>query len=188
MTMGNENQNNESIELFVPGRICLFGEHSDWAGTYRSVNSSIVAGQALVAGTKEGLFCRARRLSNALLRVTSTMNDGQVKTFECSLDAEELLKVAEEGIFWSYAAGVAYEMVTHHIVGGIEIDNYKTSLPIKKGLSSSAAFCVLVARAFNQLYDLKLSTRGEMNIGYTGERQTPSKCGRLDQFVHLAPI
>ena len=25
----------EMISLFVPGRICLFGEHSDWAGMYR---------------------------------------------------------------------------------------------------------------------------------------------------------
>jgi galactokinase len=23
------------MKLFVPGRICLFGEHSDWAGGYR---------------------------------------------------------------------------------------------------------------------------------------------------------
>ena len=27
----------QKIELFVPGRLCLFGEHSDWAGKYRSV-------------------------------------------------------------------------------------------------------------------------------------------------------
>jgi len=25
---------NTIIELFVPGRVCLFGEHSDWAGSY----------------------------------------------------------------------------------------------------------------------------------------------------------
>jgi galactokinase len=24
-----------SLELFVPGRLCLFGEHSDWAGAMR---------------------------------------------------------------------------------------------------------------------------------------------------------
>ncbi len=24
----------DSVELFVPGRLCLFGEHSDWAGSY----------------------------------------------------------------------------------------------------------------------------------------------------------
>ena len=33
---------------------------------------------------------------------------------------------------------------------GININNYRTTLPVKKGLSSSAAICVLVARAFNR--------------------------------------
>lgn len=57
----------------------------------------------------------------------------------------------------------------------------KRACPSKKGLSSSAAWCVTVVRAFNQLFDLHLSVRGEMNAAYTGERHTASKCGRLDQ-------
>ena len=65
--------------------------------------------------------------------------------------------------------------------GGLEIHNYKTTLPLNKGLSSSAALCVLVARAFNRVYDLKLSVRGEMDIAYQGEITTPSQCGRMDQ-------
>ena len=52
---------------------------------------------------------------------------------------------------------------------------------MKSGLSSSAAICVLVARAFNQLYRLNLNTMGEMNIAYVGELRTSSRCGRLDQ-------
>ena len=143
---------------------------------------------------------------------------------------------------------------------GLVLNNYKTTLPIKKGLSSSAAVCVLTARAFNRLYvartflqpfltkkarqhqrdikpaslpteqhshiptqscptsrvstvrlvalavatlvvttlvvallpallpalrcgryNLKLSTRGEMEFAYQGEILTPSKCGRMDQ-------
>ena len=43
------------------------------------------------------------------------------------------------------------------------------------------AICVLVARAFNQLYKLNLNTLGEMNIAYLGEIRTSSRCGRLDQ-------
>jgi UTP-glucose-1-phosphate uridylyltransferase/mevalonate kinase len=66
-------------------------------------------------------------------------------------------------------------------VQGLVIDNYETDLPIKKGLSSSAAICVLAARAFNQIYDLKLTTRGEMELAYQGEITTPSRCGRMDQ-------
>jgi UTP-glucose-1-phosphate uridylyltransferase len=40
---------------------------------------------------------------------------------------------------------------------------------------------VLVARAFNRIYDLKLTVRGEMELAYMGEITTPSRCGRLDQ-------
>ena len=55
------------------------------------------------------------------------------------------------------------------------------TLPMKSGLASSAAICVLVARAFNLLYNLNLNTMGEMNIAYVGELRTSSRCGRLDQ-------
>jgi galactokinase len=66
-------------------------------------------------------------------------------------------------------------------VRGLVIRNYKTDLPVKKGLSSSAAICVLTARAFNRIYDLKMTTRGEMEMAYQGEITTPSRCGRMDQ-------
>ena len=38
------------IELFVPGRLCLFGEHSDWAGHYRKHNADLLPGRTLVVG------------------------------------------------------------------------------------------------------------------------------------------
>ena len=169
-----------AVELFTPGRICLFGEHSDWAGTYRKFNSSIVPGRALCCGTQQGLFARATA-HHSLLRVRSTANDGSVSTFECAMDPPTLLSKAQEGSFWSYACGVAYEVRVHFDVGGLDVDNYQTTLPIKKGLSSSAAWCVLLARAFNRVYNLRMTTRGEMDIAYRGERCTPSQCGRLDQ-------
>jgi UTP-glucose-1-phosphate uridylyltransferase len=40
---------------------------------------------------------------------------------------------------------------------------------------------VLAARAFNRLYDLRLTVRGEMELAYQGEITTPSRCGRMDQ-------
>ena len=99
----------DSVELFTPGRICLFGEHSDWAGTYRKFNSSIVPGRALCCGTQQGVFARARP-HPSLLRVSSTGNDGSVTSFECEMHPPTLLARAQEGSFWSYACGVAYEI------------------------------------------------------------------------------
>ena len=40
---------------------------------------------------------------------------------------------------------------------------------------------MLTARAFNRVYDLKLTVRGEMELAYQGEITTPSRCGRMDQ-------
>ncbi len=44
---------NKEIKLFVSGRLCLFGEHSDWAGAYRRFNSAVEPGQVIIAGTNQ---------------------------------------------------------------------------------------------------------------------------------------
>ena len=51
---------------------------------------------------------------------------------------------ARRGGYWSYVAGVAYLIALEHRVYGIRLDNHTTTLPARKGLSSSAAVCVLV--------------------------------------------
>lgn len=35
-------------EIFVPGRLCILGEHSDWAAEYRVENPSISYGTLLL--------------------------------------------------------------------------------------------------------------------------------------------
>lgn len=170
----------EEVELFVPGRLCLFGEHSDWAGGYRRIDSSISKGFCMLVGTNQGIYARAKK-SDAFI-IKSTLPDGiTLGPHEIPMDQNELLQVAEEGGFYSYSSGVAYYAYCHYKVGGLEINNYKMDLPIRKGLSSSAANNVLIARAFNKLYDLKLTRRGEMELAYQGEIITPSRCGRMDQ-------
>lgn len=169
------------MKLFVPGRICLLGEHSDWAGSYRRINPDIEKGYALITGTNQGIYATVEPHPTSLV-LTSTTPDGQtLGPYEIPMEPKRLLEEAEGGGFWSYIAGVAYQVLTHYHVRGLVIDNYKTDLPVKKGLSSSAAICVLTARAFNRVYDLKMTTRGEMEIAYQGEITTPSRCGRMDQ-------
>jgi UTP-glucose-1-phosphate uridylyltransferase/mevalonate kinase len=169
------------MKIFVPGRICLFGEHSDWAGGYRRINADIEKGYALIVGTNQGLYAEVKPHPDKLI-LKAAFEDGTRKgPFEIPMEREALLEEAMKGGFTSYAAGVAYQILTHYRVRGLEIDNYLTDLPIQKGLSSSAAICVLVARAFNRIYDLKMTVRGEMEYGYLGEITTPSRCGRLDQ-------
>ncbi len=170
-----------SIELFVPGRVCLFGEHSDWAGGHRRTNSAIEPGVVIITGTNQGMYACCGPCSGQL-KIRSTLQDGtRTELWQVPMDMDHLRREAAAGGFFSYAAGVAAYMLDFYGVDGIEIDNYKTTLPVKKGLSSSAAFCVLVARAFNQLYNLGLTTRAEIEAAYQGEIATPSRCGRMDQ-------
>lgn len=169
------------IDLFVPGRLCLFGEHSDWAGKYRSMNSEILPGVALVTGIEQGIYATAEKsttfkVTSEAFEIQSFWND-----FECRMDSQELKEIAKSGCFFSYCAGVASYMYEWYKVGGVHIHLTKMDMPMKSGLSSSAAICVLVCRAFNQLYNLNLNTMGEMNIAYWGELRTSSRCGRLDQ-------
>jgi UTP-glucose-1-phosphate uridylyltransferase/mevalonate kinase len=169
------------MKIFVPGRLCLFGEHSDWAGDYRRLNPELEKGYTLLVGTNQGLYAEVKPHPTQLI-LHAELSDGTRKEpLVLPMERQVLLAEAEKGGFFSYAAGVAYQFLTHYQVRGLEIDNYLTDLPIQKGLASSAALCVLVARAFNRLYDLKMTIRDEMEFAYLGEITTPSRCGRMDQ-------
>ena len=168
------------MNIFVPGRLCLFGEHSDWAGLYNRTNSAVEPGMAIVTGIEQGIYGYAERSEK--FRFRALKDDGTHDAWiEWPLSVRQLKATAEEGGYYSYVAGVAAFMLEYYDVGGLSIDITKVTLPIKKGLSSSAAICVLVARAFNMVYDLQISVRGEMEAAYRGEIMTPSRCGRLDQ-------
>jgi mevalonate kinase len=197
------------VELFVCGRLCLLGEHSDWAGAYP--DPSVLPGKCLVVGTShaQGLHARVSldyESPNTFTMVsTDDANVSRTRTFPLD-DPEALRREARAGGFWSHVAGTAWTLLhsdeplddanatnertrTSRVVleglrrkkAGIRVENYKTTLPIKKGLSSSAAVCVLVARAFSRALDLRLTSLTEARLAYAGERQTPSKCGRMDQ-------
>ncbi len=169
------------MKLFVPGRLCLFGEHSDWAGGYRRLNPQLEKGYTLIAGTNQGIYADVKPHPTQLILRASLSDGTSQRSISLSMERKNLLAVAQKGGFFSYAAGVAHQFLTHYPVGGLEIDNYLTDLPIQKGLSSSAAICVLVARAFNRLYNLDMTIQDEMEFAYLGERTTPSRCGRMDQ-------
>ena len=218
--------------LFVPGRLCLVGEHTDWAAGYRTSVPSIPVGEAIVTGVNQGLYARAQRLpppprttttpqaaatavaaasctarrcatwsptalSTSSNRARTRMRCGGGGRFQAPFDLAHLLADAQSGSPFSYVAGCVYQVLQQHPMllvdaadvdeepsvshGGIEIVNYSTTLPVKKGLSSSAALSVLVVRSFSRVFGLGLSLEDEMDLAYLGETTTPSRCGRLDQ-------
>lgn len=158
------------------------GEHSDWAGSYRRFNRDLAPGMCLVSGTNQGMYARVRPHPHKLIVSSVDHNGNKYGPMELLMDPEVLLKAAASGdSYFSYIFGVAYQIAVRYNCRGLVIENYKTDLPQAKGLSSSAAATVLAARAFNRVYDLKLSVRGEMDLAYHGEITTPSQCGRMDQ-------
>ncbi len=169
------------MKLFVPGRLCLFGEHTDWAGHYRTMNADIAPGAAIVTGIEQGISAEVEKSGSFELFSDAPEIMNVWQDFSCRMDESELKRIAKSGSFFCYCAGVASYMLEWYKVGGVRIRITSMTLPMKSGLSSSAAICVLVARAFNLLYNLNLNTLGEMNIAYLGELRTSSRCGRLDQ-------
>ena len=149
------------MEVFVPGRLCILGEHSDWMGEFRDVNPTVSYGMTVVCATNEGLYARCRGSTPGRLTFSFTLPDGKLETLDAPMDVAEITRMAAAGGFFSYVVGTAAAVITAHFPGGaastyleeqgIHINNYRTTLPMRKGLSSSAAVCVLVAKCFNEV-------------------------------------
>lgn len=105
-----------SINLFVPGRLCLFGEHSDWAGMYRTVNADIVKGAAIVSGTEQGIYATAERADKFIMCGAGEISEEE--HWECEMDTAKLLEAAQQGGYFSYVAGVASYINDNYSVGG----------------------------------------------------------------------
>ena len=197
----------KELLVSVPGRICLLGEHSDWAAQIGDGRGRGGRGAAVVFLTGKSLSIEAtvRKRRDDLLCISAVDNNGravqdraleewqeqeQSSKYGCVLKMEdsELEACAASGKVWSYAAGAARALMIYVrnnfkdvLLGGAEIINNRTTLPTKAGLSSSAAICVLVIRALSMIHGITLDEPTEMELAYQGERMTPSSCGRLDQ-------
>lgn len=131
------------IELFVPGRLCLFGEHTDWAGKYRTMNADIVPGASIVTGIEQGIYAEVEKSSIFEMYSEAPEIKDVWQDFACKMSEQELKTVAKSGSFFCYCAGVASYMLEWYHVGGVKITLKSMTLPMKSGLSSSAAIRVM---------------------------------------------
>lgn len=145
------------------------------------MNADVEIGAAIVTGIEQGIYAEVEKSNKFQMSCSAPELESVWEDFSCRMNDRELRNIAKSGSFFCYCAGVASYMLEWYKVGGVSIHITGMTLPLKSGLSSSAAICVLVARAFNLLYNLNLNTLGEMNIAYLGELRTSSRCGRLDQ-------
>ena len=173
------------MKIEVSGRICLFGEHSDWAATYREINKNICKGYALVAGINQKIMADVSVDDNFIISFSKFNDLVDYENLKINADLNDLYKLAKSDSFYSYASAAAYIIKKNYDVKGLKIDILDNTLPIKKGLASSAAISVLVIKAYNALYKLELSGDQIMKYAFESELLTGSKCGRLDQFCYL---
>jgi galactokinase len=146
----------------------------------RRHDPSIAPGACIITGTDQGITATAAAAHD--FEMTSHLPDGSVRgPFRVPMDGAALRQAAQAGGFFSYAAGVAAELWERCQPPGIRVAVDRMDLPVSRGLSSSAAVCVLVARAFNQVHRLGLGVRDEMELAYRGELAAGSRCGRMDQ-------
>lgn len=173
------------FDLFVPGRLCLFGEHSDWAGGLRARDPSLPPGFCLVTGTDQGLHARVEPRPGRFDMTTVLPGRDEVSSFHAPADARALQAVASEGGPFSYVAGASAEYLDRYGGEGLAVRVHRQDLPVAKGLSSSAAACVLVVRAWAQVSGRELAAEEEMDLAHRGERRAGSECGRMDQVCAL---
>jgi len=85
----------EKLKLFVPGRLCLFGEHSDWAGLHRIINADIVPGAAIVTGIEQGIYAEVEKCDQFIMHNESEELKDLWVDFSCSMQSFELRAIAE---------------------------------------------------------------------------------------------
>ncbi len=170
------------MNLFSSGRLCLFGEHSDWAATYGKH-----PGFCLVIGTDQGIRAAAEQSDQFVIETqvpdSQGRPTGRTRRMACPFNEQALLAAAEDDQeFFRYCAGTACEMSRlEGVTGGLSVRIDRMDLPLAKGVSSSAAVCILIADAFNRVYQLGLFPHELMDLAYRGETLTGSQCGRMDQ-------
>ena len=144
----------------------------------------------VVCATNEGIYARCKKLEHNLFRYEWTIRS-KTEYYETDFNREDLSRISKEGGFLSYIAGTVLVLLEQYNLDpklaeyGIHIHNYQTTLPMRKGLSSSAAICVLITKCFNEIYQLQLTMKEIMETAYKGEMKTPSHCGRMDQCVAM---
>lgn len=171
---------NNSIKVFVPGSLCLIGNHSEWINYDKAINQEMVTPMSIVTPVSEGI------LAEASINEKIILQGRNYKTIIC--DYINLKETMEENPFWKYVlCTISYLKIKYQELGGIHLKIKKDTLTMKKGLVSSSAICLLVVKAYNLLYNLNLSKDEETDIAYHSELLVESKPNPLIQNDHLGP-
>lgn len=189
-----------TFDLFVPGRFCLFGEHSDTVSVFREEGKNVAKGHTLVTPIDLGIKAIVRyedhnpavdNQDNAYL-VMKRFEDATTISFARNVPLDIIqLKAALDINPKTYLRYVYATTIYMAEAYNLPIDRWNIELEINQdlpqgiGLSSSAAICVLMVAIYNRIFNLNMTVDDIMIAAWKSERMTGSKCGRLDQIVAL---
>ncbi|MDF1839056.1 MAG: galactokinase [Planctomycetota bacterium] len=164
----------QTVRLFFsPGRVNLFGGHLDYNG-----------GPVMPTAIDRGTFLAIRPREDGVIHLQSRLDS---QGLEFVLGQEPRTK---SGRWVDYPVGVIRELLTHWNAGGAArpvcgLDIlYGGNLPVGAGLSSSASICVGTAFALNEVWQLGLDRRSQVQCALDAEREFVGvQCGIMDPFA-----
>ena len=103
-------------DVFVSGRVCLLGEHTDWAGALGGRSP----GRCLVVGTREGLHATCDYGDDAYAFTMSAIDSSAHRaTFACDLrPPKRLSEEARAGGFFRSVCGTVLAVFVSSGAGG----------------------------------------------------------------------
>ena len=154
------------MNVAVPGRVCLVGEHNDWAG-----------GCAVVVPLDR--FLRVRASTHDQLSATAILHGKHLEWTE-----------GEDPGALRFVPAVADVLAARGVPrrGKFHIDG---ELPAGRGFSSSAATCVALVRGLAGLHGVHLDAAEVAELAYRAEHDVCGvNCGRLDPLAcaHGMPL
>ncbi|MGI8662029.1 MAG: galactokinase [Acidimicrobiales bacterium] len=159
----------DSVEVFAPGRVNLIGDHTDTTG-----------GLVLPIAIELGTTIVARRGHPRVV-----LSSGEVEgVAEIALDTKDPASL--EPSWARYVAGVVAEL---HPREGF-VGTARTTIPVARGLSSSAALEVAVALALLGVSGTADADRTKLALACQRGEQRASgvQCGVMDQLASLCGI
>lgn len=158
---------NHVYRASVPGRICLVGDHCDYA-----------KGMSVALPLQQRVTAYGELRDDQEVAIVSSLED-QVCRLTFSLD--NIPRLEDNPL--RYSAAAVQVLKKYHAVGGLSV-TINSNLPPKKGLGSSAAVSVATIKLFNDAYHLNLSRDDLARLAYESEHDLLGvKCGKMDQIV-----
>jgi len=156
-------------------RICLLGDHCDWAN--RQVIASSIDRRITATAEKRDDYTINVRASNRF----------HGETEEASFDLQEApdMPISNSSLRYVNAVVVAILERFDEIGNGADI-NIDSNVPMRKGLSSSAAICIAASGVLSKLWGLDMGPDDLVRISYRAERGILGiACGMMDQTASV---